>query len=171
MWESLQPKWPGGFLLSPALACCAWVYTHFWWIFLQCNHPNHPKRADFYMTFLLVNFAVKNAMSFLPFLLSWIWQMISVSVFTHLFPMFFLLSLSLRGFFAARNVLLCLFWMNPSDLWWRSIHVKCATVSISSVVKVRCVGMDQTNDTYWKTPPFPCDVWEWGACGQLDFRD
>ena len=27
-------------------------------------HPfrNHPKRADFYMTFLLVNFAVKNAM-------------------------------------------------------------------------------------------------------------
>ena len=23
---------------------------------------NHPKQADFYMTFLLVNFAVKNAM-------------------------------------------------------------------------------------------------------------
>ncbi|MDD7098987.1 MAG: hypothetical protein PUI13_03940, partial [Paraprevotella sp.] len=31
-------------------------------ISVACIHRNHPKRAAFYMTFLLVNFAVKNAM-------------------------------------------------------------------------------------------------------------
>ena len=41
---------------------------------------NHPKQADFYMTFLLVNFAVKNATVFFPFLLSRIGLTISVPV-------------------------------------------------------------------------------------------
>ena len=30
--------------------------------FARHKHCNHPKQADFYITFLLVNFAVKNAM-------------------------------------------------------------------------------------------------------------
>ena len=41
---------------------------------------NHPKQADFYMTFLLVNFAVKNATVFFPFLLSRTGLTISVSL-------------------------------------------------------------------------------------------
>ena len=46
------------------------------------NHPkgNHAKQADFYMTFLLVNFAVKNATVFFPFLLSRTGLTISVSL-------------------------------------------------------------------------------------------
>ena len=46
------------------------------------NHPkgNHAKQAAFYMTFLLVNFAVKNATVFFPFLLSRIGLTISVSL-------------------------------------------------------------------------------------------
>ena len=41
---------------------------------------NHPKQAGFYMTFLLVNFAVKNATVFFPFLLSRTGLTISVSL-------------------------------------------------------------------------------------------
>ena len=41
---------------------------------------NHPKQTDFYMTFLLVNFAVKNATVFFPFLLSRTGLTISVSL-------------------------------------------------------------------------------------------
>ena len=41
---------------------------------------NHPKQADLYMTFLLVNFAVKNATVFFPFLLSRTGLTISVPV-------------------------------------------------------------------------------------------
>ena len=46
------------------------------------NHPkgNHAKQAAFYMTFLLVNFAVKNATVFFPFLLSRTGLTISVSL-------------------------------------------------------------------------------------------
>ena len=41
---------------------------------------NHPKQTAFYMTFLLVNFAVKNATVFFPFLLSRTGLTISVSL-------------------------------------------------------------------------------------------
>ena len=46
------------------------------------NHPkgNHAKQAAFYMTFSLVNFAVKNATVFFPFLLSRTGLTISVSL-------------------------------------------------------------------------------------------
>ena len=46
------------------------------------NHPkgNHAKQVAFYITFLLVNFAVKNATVFFPFLLSRTGLTISVSL-------------------------------------------------------------------------------------------
>ena len=37
-------------------------YIYIMYMETLLNICNHPKRADFYMKFLLVNFAVKNAM-------------------------------------------------------------------------------------------------------------